>query len=290
MPQFVRRKRRKAADNKQLRPFTPGPVLRPILSEKNTTPEVFRHGDYLHVSDLLKECVRKVALADLLKKRILKDPLHLNIELVFEQGHAVENFLVNQLTRRSPSKIWSRWTCRCRLIEVRGTYEEARDHAHCIKCGSPAKYHNEVSYQDDEYLLSGSVDIHYVEDGAFIPLESKSDNANKWMERHKAEPDHVLQVLNYWRMMRNKGLPMHDKAVVAYTGKDVYRTYPVKEYPQHASKSMKRLEPLLEEAAQWAEFKKRGTLPTRTCCDTPNHPKARKCPFVVECFETYGDE
>lgn len=267
--------------------YNPGPVLYHPLSARNRVPEQFRHSEYLHVSDLLKECVRKVAIADTLERVILKDPIYFNIGLVFEQGRAIERFLTEQLKFRLPNELYGKWRCSCQHTEFLGVYSEALDQDKCPKCEQTPVNYNEIEYKDPEYMISGSVDFHLLRDGALLPIESKSINANKWKELTRAEPNHILQVLMYWHLMHRKDLPLHDLALIAYTGKDIYRGFPIKEYPQHASRSMARVEHLIEEATEWAEFKAAGTIPPRRCCTSGNSPKARKCQFAHECFHDF---
>jgi hypothetical protein len=136
--------------------------------------------------------------------------------------------------------------------------------------------------------LRALVDFHLLRDGAMLPVESKSINANKWKELTRAHPEHVLQVLTYWHLMQRKGLPLHDQALIAYTGKDIYRGFPIKEYPQHASRSMTRIEHLIEEAEEWAAFRADGTIPPRRCCTSDRSPKARKCGLAEVCFGEFN--
>lgn len=270
-----------------VRPYSPGPVLYHALSARNRVPEYFRHDTHLHVSDLLKECVRKVAIADVLDRVILKDPLYFNIGLVFEQGRAIERFLTDQMKARLPNELYGKWRCPCQHTEFLGVYTDALDHHKCQRCDQPPLDYNEIEYKDDEYMISGSVDFHLLRDGALLPVESKSINSTKWKDLIKPDPNHVLQVLTYWHLMERKGLPLHDLALIAYTGKDVYRGFPIKEYPQHASRSMSRIEHLIEEAKEWAEFRNSGEIPPRRCCTSGRSPKARKCQFVHECFHDF---
>ena len=283
----ARKKSNKLGEYKLL-PYTPGPVVSPALTGRNRTPEPFRHDEYLHVSDLLRECIRKVAISEVVERPILRDPLYFNIQLVFEQGRAVERFLTEQLKAKLPKELYGHWRCSCELVNFTGTYEQALDESPCPKCETkPVNYH-EIQYKDNEYMISGSVDFHLFREGALIPIESKSVNASRWQEMTSADPNHVSQVLMYWHLMNRKKFPLHDVAVIMYTGKDIYRGYPIKEYPQHASRSMNRIEVLIEEASEWSAFKHNGALPPRRCCTSERSPKARKCQFAQECFHEFG--
>lgn len=254
----------------------------------------FRHGDYLHVSDLLYRCVRKIALSELLSEDIHAETVWPGRALTFTYGHATEDFVRDRLKQSMPRELYGHWQCPCEhtLIKNR-TWHKVKD-VECPKCGKPPMNYKEVVIRDREYMVTGSIDIVFLIEGYFYLNECKSMARAPWEALTRPMPEHLLQILLYWWAVRRKGKKLWDQVSILYANKEfMFAGLPYKEFKFRPSTIIDRLDPLLEEAAQLVEFRNSignqeagaPVLPPRTMCETCEATDAKKCQFSSVCFQ-----
>ena len=245
----------------------------------------FRGGEYLHVSDLIHKCTRKIALSDTHSAPMPDELIFPSQGLTFAQGHAIGDFIVNRSLQKSPSMVYGKFECLCKSMVIIGTASRVRRAKHiCEKCGtSPDKY-AEVTLCNDELMLVGNIDLMLMVDDHLHLTELKSIAGHRWEELSRPQPDHKVQILLYWWMARELGMPIHDSVSILYASKAFAIKSPYKEYVLQPSLEMSFIEDHLEEAREWGRYKREGTLPVRTTCGTSSAPQAKKCHVCTQCF------
>lgn len=248
----------------------------------------FRHGEYLHVSDLTKNvCLRMLSLSDHYNMQVPSEQLWPNSRVTFSQGHAIADVVLSDVKQSSPKEVYGRWTCPCSVSTFEGTYQQSLDRGNCNHCKKPMTSYVECFYVDDEYKISGSVDLLLQIAGGLYITEIKSKKGELWKALSAPDPDHLIQaVFYYWLMVRNN-LPVHDKLSILYVSKAHSWKSPYKEFTIKPSDHLRRLDDYLDEAKEYANYRKTGEIPTKVHCATNSCAKAKSCHVVTPCFDYY---
>ena len=279
----LRRRNSKTKAAPEVIPFDSHEVLSGVL--KGPVYSEFRDGDYIHVSDLIHKCSRKIALSKRLREPIDPEPLFDSNSLTYCQGHAIAEFIVKKIAHKAPRNAYGVWTCPCASEEIEGTKHAVKDIV-CDTCGHPLDIYKEIVIKDDELRLTGSIDLIFREDGAFVIVELKSIAKSYWEKLERPVPEHLIQVLIYWYLMQKAGKPLHDKIVILYAVKEMIFARPYKEFVVQPSKHLFRLDDYLEDAQTLkSALHDNGDLPPRLTCPSQDSPAAKKCQFRETCFQ-----
>lgn len=250
-----------------------------------------RTGDNIHVSDLLSKCIRKKALLRRLGMQEPAQRVSLMDSLTYRQGDAIHDVLKERATAGGPGIVWGKWKCRCGALHVAEPCLNAEvDHSViCGNCDTGADYYEEVSFVHPEYRIVGHPDLllYMKELSAFYVTELKSISAKQYEELIRPKPEHVLQVVFYWYVMRSLGMRMVDRVSILYATKGYeFRKSPYKEFTVVPSSELPRLNTYLEDAKAFNASLDGGELPVRTQCASQVSPDARACEVCKECFDT----
>ncbi|MEG1121199.1 MAG: hypothetical protein RSE62_03250 [Citrobacter sp.] len=249
-----------------------------------------RKGEYVHVSDLIGKCARKIAICDRESIAVAPDRLSVSDELTFAQGDAIHDVIKAMATSSDARQVWGKWKCSCGHLfhDTPCTHNETDPNDICPQCDTPTNVYEEVSMYDDELMIVGNPDllrwIRSVE--AFHVTEIKSLSAELWKELVRPDPKHIVQVLFYWLIMQRLGYRMVDTISIIYATKGyIFKGKPYREFIIEPLKELHRLAPYLELAEKLLESRTSNTLPPRDGCTTDASPKARKCEACRICFE-----
>jgi len=245
-----------------------------------------RPGLYLHVSDLLGKCLRKSVLADKVKMPMPVEQLSDGVALTFHIGDAVHNFVKARAAVGRGEHLYGDWECRCGKLHVTHTlYPEAAEQV-CETCGTPANRYRELNILNDELMVTGSPDMlfYYKRHDALLPVEIKSISHDEWKELSRPKPDHLLQVLFYWYLLRESGRRVLPSVVVLYVTKGYVFGSPYKTFVLDAPSVEGRLAPYIAEAKARKVAVEAGVVPARTLCSSPEATDAKKCHLVAACF------
>lgn len=247
----------------------------------------FRHGEYLHVSDLLGKCVRKIALSEKLKVSMPAGRISDSMALVHAQGHAIHDYVKQKIAKGHPGKMYGRWACLCGNTVTVPMIKNSIPNIACNNCGSVPYNYRELEVFDDEWMLVGSPDIVlYIDEWeVYYPIEVKSINYEEWKDLARPKPDHVLQVLFYWLMMRRKGYSVPDQVSILYVSKGFIFKSPFKEFIVKPKEELSRLDPYIEEAIALKDMRSRGEVPPRTICSSLSSKDAKECHLAHPCFQ-----
>lgn len=263
------------------------PVLAPLLQGRYRQ-DPFRHGEYLHVSDLLYKCIRKIALSELLHEDIHAETIWPGRALTFRFGHTVEDHVRDELKKNAPRMLWGNWECPCGTHKIDGaTWQEVKD-TKCTKCGHPPINYKERVIRDDEYMVTSAVDILLKMEEYFYLNECKSIARKAWEELKRPMPEHILQVLMYWHLYHRAGYHLWDRVSILYVNKEfMFSGLPYKEFTFKPSTMIDRLDELLEEANELSTFRRDGmeVLPKRRMCTDQQSTEAKRCQFRHVCFQ-----
>jgi len=247
-------------------------------------PNAFREGEYLHVSDLLGKCTRMIALSDQTGTPIAGESLWDNMLVTFAIGNAIHDYVRSKVARTSPEEMYGTWKCVCGHHEYKGTYSDAKRKAPCSKCGKDLTEYHELVLRNDYYMIVGSVDLTLLFARAFYFCEIKSIKKEDWDEITRPIPLHILQIVFYWWLATELGLPVHKQVSVLYVTKGHVFGSPYKEFVIDPTEHLHRLTEYLEDALALKKAKKRkGVLPVRLCPKTDS-PQAKKCEMNSLCF------
>lgn len=264
-------------------------VIVPMLGGRYPQDQ-FRHGEYLHVSDLLYKCIRKIGISDYMNEAIHAETVWPGRALTFRFGHTVQDYLTELLKENEPGKLFGDWTCACGHTHVeQKTWRQIKSTYECEKCGKIPDKYGEVIIRDDELKVVGSIDLTLLMDEFFYLTEVKSIAAKGWQELNRPKPEHLLQVLFYWHLYKRAGWPLWDRVSVIYVNKEfMFSGVPYKEFWFQPSIIEDRLDDLLSEARELVEYRASGLLPKRTMCQDKDSPDAKKCQFRDICFQLGG--
>lgn len=247
-----------------------------------------RDTSYLHVSDLVGKCLRKIALVDMLGIPHRPQNLRLTDLLTFAQGDAIHDVLKANAVRAGSSAVWGGWSCKCGTCTVPEPclHSEVDNDRRCPACKGPIEVYQEVPTTNKEYEVVGNPDLilYLREQNALHITELKSISHDAWKELVRAQPDHVIQVLFYWFLMQEAGYRLTNKVSILYATKGwIFSGSPTKEFVIDAPSQMHRLQPYLQDAKAVKESRAGGELPPRIC-PSESAPDAKKCEVCRSCF------
>jgi hypothetical protein len=239
----------------------------------------------IHVSDLIYKCPRKVILAHLHTIALVEEPIFASLGLTFRQGEAIHDHVRDTIGRHHPEQIYARWKCKCNASSFVGTLAKSLKKPVCEKCGTKVDHHNELQVINESINVVGSPDLLLLKNSAFYINEIKSIAARYWDDLERPQPNHIIQVLFYWWLMREAGKKLHDHVSVLYVCKDFRPRTPYKEFTMNAPEILDRLEPYIAEARVIKEgIHNEGDLPERSVCATEDSSEAKKCEVCSLCF------
>lgn len=264
--------------------------------------QAYREGDMIHVSDLVRGCLRQRAILDTLGMRTPPRRITLQDRITFAQGDAVHDSIKELHCQAKPDNTYGNWMCLCKKTRAQElTYSEASALPPCPHCDQLPNRYDEITVLSEELGIIGHPDILHMylvdvgsnmeEIHAFLPIEAKTMSKKMWDELSRPLPEHALQVLLYWRLMKDAGYNMLDTATLEYYTKDwAFSGTPVKEFRLPAAEAAyaPRIEALIDEAKSYRESQTTHSLPTRVQCKTPEDYKAKHCPVCTACF-AFGD-
>lgn len=265
-------------------------VVSVILAKAKRQHRKPRTDNHIHVSDLIGRCLRKKAIMHRDNVRAPSEYLSLMDGLTFRIGDAVHDFVKERATEASPTEVWGNWQCKCgksktTTPEVFSVVSKTV----CTHCSTPMTEYAEVSMIDDELDIIGHPDLIFFLSAvsAFYVAELKSISAKEYDDLVRPKPDHILQVVMYWYLMRKAGYSVANKVSVLYVTKGYkFKGSPFTEFVIDAESvvSTGRIADLLEDARAFKAAKEGGELPLRTTCATPESTEAKKCEVCATCF------
>jgi len=258
-----------------------------ILKRSPVALNNFRGGEFLHVSDILGKCARKIALAEKFAVPMPSGFLHESMALTFAQGTAIHDHIKKRVAAGHPEKMYGSWSCRCgNLKTAPSVLSKVKDKVCKVCAGNPINYH-ELELRDPELKIVGSPDItlYLPEYGVYYPIEIKSINHDDWKEIARPKPDHVLQVLFYWYLLRKLGYPVPAQISILYATKGFLFKTPYKEFLIFPEKVISRLDEYIEDARALKEARDGGAIPCRSFCSSRDCKDAKECHVVNLCFQ-----
>lgn len=255
-----------------------------LLKAVRPRQDHFREDTHLHVSDVIKRCVRRLAIMRQMHMSQPAETVRDGQGITYAIGEALHSYVTQRFIAGHPDKVYARWTCVCKEAEFVGIYKD-RPSELCTACQQPVDNHNEIAFLHDGYDLQGSPDVllFLPEYQAFLINELKSIAANQYKDLVRPIPDHVVQVCLYWHIMKYLGFPLVDRVSVLYVNKEWSFKLPYKEFlidPQQVD-----LSPYWEDLDALKTALNGGPLPPRIQCGTDDAPAAKKCPVCVTCFQ-----
>lgn len=265
--------------------FTGEEVVKPLL--RGATNDPFRHGAFLHVSDLIYKCPRKMVLADRFNRPMHGRDIYDSSGLTFAMGNAIHDFVRNKIRDKHPATIYGSWSCLCKESKFMGTREQALEKGKCQSCKNDLNVYDEFQIRNETLKVIGHIDLCLWLLNALLLVEIKSINRAAFSELVRPIPEHTIQILLYWYFAREMGLALHDKVSILYTVKEWMFGNPYKEFVMQPSLMMGRLDDYLEDAASLREAldDPEKPIPARIICARENSPEARKCELATICFE-----
>lgn len=254
----------------------------------NPQPQQFREGRFMHASDLIYRCTRAMALSDTLEIPFTPEIVFDGRGLTFAQGRAIQDYVTGRLKTNAPGKLYGDWRCLCMEERHIGTYEEAKAKGNCSRCKSPLKNYHELVFHNRKYMIVGSVDLTLIENAALYVIECKSINKNDWQELKRPIPDHVIQTILYWYLMREDGYSLNEHASILYVMKEFRIGSPYKEFPINVPSQLHRIQDYLNDARALKHARARHGIPPRITCASTGSPAAKKCAFMIQCFSLPG--
>jgi hypothetical protein len=249
-----------------------------------------RNGEYLHVSDLIHTCLRMKALTVRTRQRRHDRYVDESSGVTYAIGHAMQDYIIKRMKASNPGELYGLWKCACGQTEVKAIYQDAIAEV-CHSCGTVPSNYNELRLVDDEYGITGSIDLSLMVDRAFYFTEIKSMKHELWLELAAIVPDHKIQIMFYYWLARRNAMPIHNKLSALYVSKNntLFKS-PFKEFgfdprPEYE----RRLAPSLEEAAAYKAAVNDPAAPLpKKICSSPTGSQAKKCAMCALCF-SMGD-
>ncbi|ALT58040.1 exonuclease [Pseudomonas phage SM1] len=270
-----------------------GDAIRPAARQSKP----MRTGEYLHVSDLIHRCVRARALHELHQLSLPQQRLTVSDLTTFAQGDAIHDVGKSLARDGAPYLTWGKWSCKCEYLKHEDPclYEEIDQEEVCPHCHTHVDQYHEVSFFDEEYGVVGNPDLLFYipRSSAYHVVELKSISHEQWKELSRPKPEHVLQVVWYWLLMRRAGKRMTDRCSIVYYTKGWLFGDQInnKEFLVEPEKEVKRLDDMIEDAKRYRAHRKAliaktsAPLPTRTCA-REDVKAAKACPVCELCFRS----
>lgn len=258
-----------------------------VLGRARSVARAPRSMEYMHVSDLIGKCVRKIALVERSQTALAPQSLSYTDALTFAQGEAIHTVIKQRAAIASPSEVWGKWSCLCGTkITKEPCLLSQAPKENCPACRTPVDRYREAEIRDKEYMITGSPDLilYAPRLRALHVTELKSISHEAWKELLRPQPDHILQTVFYWHLLHRKGYRLTDRVSILYATKGwMFSGSPFKEFTVSPQENVHRLEPLIADALAIKEARKGGNLPVRTCVSL-QVPDAKKCEVCNICF------
>jgi len=205
--------------------------------------------------------------------------------ITFATGHAIQAYVTERIKTNFGDMLWGDWTCECGESLYRHTLYSEIPTTGCESCGGKYEY-LETIWRSESLKLTGAVDLMLkLPSGHLYPIEVKSMAGSRWDDITRPVPDHLIQALFYWHLIRENGFPVIDQLSILYVKKEFVFGNPYKEMLVKPSDYENRLTDFMDEARALKAFREDdGSLPVRTVCSHPQSPGARECPFALQCF------
>ena len=264
-------------------------ILSSILRSARNAVRKPRLGHNIHVSDLISKCVRKKVIVETHKVTMPVTRLSLMDALTFKVGDTIHDVIKERAVAGGPSLVWGKWRCACGSVHVKEpcTYAEVDQSVICDNCETGTDVYEEAEFIDPELHIVGHPDLilFMANLAAFYVTELKSISHDQFKELVRPKPEHLIQVLFYWYLMRRCGYDVVDSVSVLYVTKGyVFKGLPYKEFLFTPSKELKRLDPYLDDARAILRSRETGELPPRVTCVSAAAPEARSCEVCKICF------
>ena len=244
----------------------------------------YRDDSHLHASDLIYRCTRALAIHKKFNIPIPAERLEDTRALTFAVGRAIGDFVIDRMRSTIPDELYGRWECHCGETMEETTLAIARD----MKCSAcyqkPVKYH-EMVIMDDEWGLSGSIDLTRKINGSFYLTELKSISSKRFDDLVRPVPEHIIQILLYWHLANRAGWPLYDKVSILYVRKDFSFKQIYKEYKLEPAKMMDVVQPYIDDAINYKHALDTNVLPERKLCTSASSKMAKECEVCNECFQ-----
>jgi len=251
-------------------------------------PNLFRDGKYIHVSDLINKCPRAIAIHYVHNRQLYGMSMNHQLGFTFRQGEALAGYMEDHVKRTAPEHMYGGWVCKCGKTEKKDTTYDKVSELKCKICGGGLDNYKEVLVADDEYMISGSVDITLKVFSTFYVNELKSikkDGTDGFVALTQAKPVHRIQALFYVWLLTRSGRVVHPDFSVFYMNKaygwrmDDQR----KEYVINYNDYSNTLDPYLQDAMDIKIAREGGPLPKRPCDDMYTQ-QAKQCELCPLCF------
>lgn len=258
------------------------------LGRARVSGRAHRQVEYLHVSDLLHKCIRKIAIYQSMSITPKPQGLSLMDSLTYAQGTAIGETLKERIAAGSNGLMFGYWRCDCKSTrtDTPMLLRQVDMGLLCRVCKTPRKNYDEVSIKNEKYKIVGNPDVLLLrepQNGLHV-TELKSISHDAWKELVRPDPLHVLQVVFYWFLMREAGYRLMSKVSVAYATKGwIFGKMPVKEFVLQAAPEVPRLDWYLNAALQIQKARSGGELPDRPC-QNETITIAKNCDVVRTCF------
>ena len=260
-----------------------------IVDKGSRLPRGLRNDGYLHVSDLVSRCIRKMALVQATGTRVRPEYLSSSDRFTFAQGEAIHDTAREMICSGEPDMAYGKWRCKCGFLTHNDPccYSEIDTDDVCEYCFTAPTEYVEVDLIDEEWNLIGHPDLLLKQwkTNSFHVVEIKSIQPDAFKELTAAKPDHIIQVMLYWQMLRRAGMAVTDRVSVLYVSKGYqFSGRPYKEFTLDANEEADRTTPYIAEATHLANYKRTGRLPTRIVCKSAVTATARQCEVCKDCF------
>ena len=231
--------------------------------------------------------MRKIALSEAHDIAMPSQFIHESMMLTFAQGTALHDHVKGRVFAGHGDFLYGSWSCKCGALHTDHSLYSRVKAKRCKVCGgAPTKYH-ELELRDPDLMVIGSPDITiYLEKyGVYYPIEIKSIAHDAWTELSRPKPDHVLQVLFYWYLLKKLGYPVPSQVSILYVTKGFLFKTPYKEFAVFPEKVISRLDEYLEEARALKASRNGGALPMRSHCSARDCKEAKDCHVANLCFQ-----
>lgn len=258
-----------------------------ILAKSRALGRPARQTEYLHVSDLIGKCLRKMAIIETMGMPSKPQSLSLTDSLTYAQGDAIHEVMKQRVTMGGNKLVWGNWACKCGKPATTKPclYSEVQGFV-CAGCGGSELLYVEVPMRDKELKIVGTPDLLTLipEHKALHVSELKSISHDVWKDMSRPIPEHVIQVVFYWFLMQRLGYRLSNRVSIIYVTKGwLFSGNPFKEFTLDATVELPRLDIYLESARAIHATRMGGNLPKRIC-ESERSPEAKKCEVCRTCF------
>ena len=116
-----------------------------VLDKARTEGRPPRSTEYMHVSDLIGKCTRKLALVERVGMQAQSQSLNYFDALTFAQGDAIHDVIRNRASLAAPDQVWGNWQCRCGTKTTRQPCLRSEvDQSLCTACKTPMDRYKEI--------------------------------------------------------------------------------------------------------------------------------------------------